>query len=212
MLHGGEAVNVRCPLVTPPLKANLGNLMAPRFCFCALLLLGTIRQGATLQLASSCRVRAATTTEAATRAGAPRLIVTESCARSVTIGLPAEACFDAYSQLERIPEWNPILGRVKVISPTRSEWSARLPPALARIVPNCEWTSQQCLDSSECTISWQSVSGIDTSGEAIFVADGPAACVFTLTISYSLPGWLTPVATSPLARTFVNSSVNTTVG
>jgi uncharacterized membrane protein len=186
--------------------------MAPRFCFCALLLLGAIRQGATLQLASSCRVRAATTTEAATRAGAPRLIVTESCARSVTIGLPAEACFDAYSQLERIPEWNPILGRVKVISPTRSEWSARLPPALARIVPNCEWTSQQCLDSSECTISWQSVSGIDTSGEAIFVADGPAACVFTLTISYSLPGWLTPVATSPLARTFVNSSVNTTVG
>ena len=74
-----------------------------------------------------------------------------------------------------------------------------------------EWTSQQCLDPSECTISWQSVSGVDTSGVAIFEPDGPESCVFTLTISYSLPGWLTPVATSPLARTFVNSSVNTTV-
>ena len=48
---------------------------------CALLLLGAVRQAATLQLqlASNSRVRAATTTEAATRAGAPRLIVTESC-------------------------------------------------------------------------------------------------------------------------------------
>ena len=131
----------------------------------------------------------------ATHACAPRL-----GQRSVTISQPAEACFDAYSQLERIPEWNPILGRVKVISPTRSEWSARLPPALARIIPNCEWTSQQCLDASECTISWQSVSGVDTSGVAIFEPDGPESCVFTLTISYSLPGWLTPVATSPLVR------------
>jgi len=129
----------------------------------------------------------------------------------VVIGRRAEECFDAYSELERIPEWNPILGRVKVISPTRSEWSARLPPALARIVPNCQWTSQQCLDASECTISWESVSGIDTSGEATFKADGPDACLFTLTISYSLPDWLRPVATSPLARRFVNTSVNTTV-
>lgn len=149
----------------------------------ALLLLMGPSSCATLQLAPSCRIRAATTSEA-TRARAPRAVVTERCARSVTIGLPAEACFDAYSQLERIPEWNPILGRVKVISPTRSEWSARLPPALARIVPNCEWTSQQCLDSSECTISWQSISGIDTGGEATFVANGPEACVFTLKISY----------------------------
>ena len=129
-----------------------------------LLLLGTVRQAATLLLACNGHARAATT---ATRAGAVNLL-TESCAQSVTIGKPAEACFDAYSQLERIPEWNPILGRVKVISPTRSEWSARLPPALARIVPNCEWTSQQCLDASECTISWESVSGINTSGEATF--------------------------------------------
>ena len=138
-------------------------------------------------------------------------LFTESCARNVTIGQPAEVCFDAYSELERIPEWNPILGRVKVISPTRSEWSARLPPALARIVPNCEWTSQQCLDEAECTISWESVSGIDTSGEATFVAEGPDACVFTLTISYTLPDWLQPIATSPLARKFVRNSVDTTV-
>ena len=55
---------------------------------CALLLLGAVRQAATLQLqlASNSRVRAATTTEAATRAGAPRLIVTESCAVCHTQG------------------------------------------------------------------------------------------------------------------------------
>lgn len=81
---------------------------------CALLLLVAVRQAATLRLASSCHARAATTS--ATRARALSLVVTERCTRSVTIGLPAEACFDAYSQLERIPEWNPILGRVKVIS------------------------------------------------------------------------------------------------
>ena len=55
---------------------------------CALLLLGAIRQAATLQLqlASNGHARAATTTEAATRAGALRLIVTESCAVCHTQG------------------------------------------------------------------------------------------------------------------------------
>ena len=55
---------------------------------CALLLLGAIRQAATLQLqlASNGHARAATTAAAATRAGALRLIVTESCAVCHTQG------------------------------------------------------------------------------------------------------------------------------
>ena len=85
----------------------------------------------------------------------------------------------------------------EVTSPTLSEWSARLPPALTRILPNARWTSEQSLDAAAHTISWKSVSGVDTSGEAVFSADGPGACTFTLTIRYTVQP--APVGTCPAA-------------
>ena len=139
------------------------------------------------------------------------LLFTEEIAASTRIERSAEACFEAYSQLERIPEWCTMLGQIKVVSPTRSEWRPRLPATLSRVLPAIQWTSDQCLDAEECTIEWRSISGIDNSGSAEFQADGPDECTLTLTIRYTLPGWLQPVVTSPPARAFVRSTVNTTV-
>ena len=148
---------------------------------------------------------------AATRRSRRVLLFTEEIATSVSIKRSAEACYDAYSQLERIPEWCTMLGQIKIVSPTRSEWRPRLPIGLARILPTIEWTSEQCLDPEECSIEWQSISGIENCGRAEFQAVGPDSCEFTLTIRYTMPNWLQPVVTSPPARAFVRSTVNTTV-
>lgn len=136
---------------------------------------------------------------------------TEEISRSVQIMRSAEACYDAYSQLERIPEWCTMLGQIKVVSPTRSEWSPRLPTALARVLPTIQWTSDQCLDPEACTIEWQSIKGIDNCGRAEFEPVSADECTLTLTIQYTLPNWLQPVVTSPPARAFVGSTINTTV-
>ena len=89
------------------------------------------------------------------------LLFTEEIATSVTIQRSAAACYGAYSQIERIPEWCTMLGQINIVSPTLSEWSPRLPSALARILPKIEWTSEQRLEPEQCAIEWQSISGID---------------------------------------------------
>ena len=127
-------------------------------------------------------------------------LFTEEIATSIEIQRPAEACYDAYSQLERIPEWCTMLGQINITSPTRSEWKPRLPSALARVLPNIQWTSDQCLNADECAIEWQSISGIDNSGRAEFEIIDAQSCTLTLTIRYTMPNWLQPVVTSPPAR------------
>ena len=115
------------------------------------------------------------------------VMFTEEIATSVKVRRPAEACFDAYSQLERIPEWCTMLGQIKIVSPTRSEWSPRLPRGLARVLPDIEWTSDQRCNADDCTIEWQSISGIDNCGRAEFAPLAADSCNFTLTIKYSMP-------------------------
>ena len=92
----------------------------------------------------------------------------------------AADCFEAYAQLQRMPEWCTALGRVDIVSPSLSEWSVRLPPTLSRIVPPSlvRWTSELELDSDACRIAWRSVSGVETSGEAVFTPRGVSGVGF----------------------------------
>ena len=58
---------------------------------------------------------------------------TEEISTSIQISRSAESCYAAYSQLDRIPEWCTLLGKINIVSSTRAEWSPKLPFGLRKV-------------------------------------------------------------------------------
>ena len=57
-------------------------------------------------------------------------------AGGLEIRAPKEACFNAYSDIERMPEWTTQLERVQLVDPSerRSKWTLRVPWFVLKLV------------------------------------------------------------------------------
>ena len=130
------------------------------------------------------------------------------------IKAPKEALFAAYADIERMPQWSPLLESVTLVdrAALRSEWALRVPRPLARIIRAAgmgtlvRWEAVH--ETQGCDLlRWQSLSGIQNSGEATFVDRGGGVTTVSLRMTYTLPDLVGPVLSAPFARRFVRRTM-----
>lgn len=139
----------------------------------------------------------------------PPLLWSGETSAELVIRAPPQLLFEVYADIERMPEWSPLLERVTLVDPAarRSEWALRVPRPLTRLVNAAglqnlvQWEAMHELDPPRA-LRWRSLSGVQNSGEATFtpVAGQPRATTVRLRMSYTLPDLAGPLAETRLAR------------
>ena len=140
----------------------------------------------------------------------------------MTVKAPQEMLFSAYADIERIPEWLPILRTVAVVDAVnrKSSWALRVPRPLFRLARACGFGTLVCWDAEHyidppARLWWRSISGVENQGEVCFDAvDGnedDAATVVKMTMTYTLPDIAAPFVENALAQRFVGRIVTRTM-
>ena len=139
---------------------------------------------------------------------------------SINIRAPPELLFEAYADIERMPQWSPLLESVTLVDPLtrRSEWALRVPRPLARLVRAAgmarlvQWEAVHEVDAPHI-LRWRSLSGIQNSGVATFErTEGQPDCsTVTLCMSYTLPDVAGAIIDNALAQRFVQKTMFSTM-
>jgi len=147
----------------------------------------------------------------------PPLLWSGETSAELVIRAPPQLLFEVYADIERMPEWSPLLERVTLVDPAarRSEWALRVPRPLTRLVNAAglqnlvQWEAMHELDPPRA-LRWRSLSGVQNSGEATFtpVAGQPRATTVRLRMSYTLPDLAGPLAETRLAQSFVRRTMH----
>ena len=150
----------------------------------------------------------------------PPVCWTGECASTVTIKAPRPLLFEAYDNIERMPEWLPLLRSVVLVDKPnrRSEWSLRVPRAISRIASAGGFGTLVCWEAKHQVevprrLWWNSLSGLENQGEIFFEESATEENVTTVTLrmTYSLPDAAAPLADNVIARRFANRMVNSAV-
>ena len=138
----------------------------------------------------------------------------------ITIRASQEAVCAAYGDIERMPEWSPMLERVVVVDrqARRSEWKLRVPRALGFIVRAAgmenavQWEATHEVQPPRA-LRWRSLSGVENAGEALFTPapEGEGWTVLRLSMSYTLPEVVRPLVQAPPVQAFVRSTMLSTM-
>ena len=137
---------------------------------------------------------------------------------SLDIAAPKEMLFTAYADIERMPQWSPLLESVTIVDSAKrcSEWALRVPRPLASLIRAAgmgqlvRWTAVHETEGCD-VLRWQSLSGVKNSGEATFVYRGGGVTTVALRISYELPDLVGPVLSAPFAQRFVRRTLLSTM-
>lgn len=139
---------------------------------------------------------------------------------SIVVRAPPELLFAAYADIERMPQWSPMLESVTLVDPLalRSEWALRVPKPLTRWLRAAgmsrlvQWEAVHEVEAPR-VLRWRSLSGVENSGIATFEpTDGQAGCTtVTLCMSYSLPNLAAPLVENSLAQKFVRRTMLSTM-
>ena len=135
----------------------------------------------------------AVVTNVASRAGCIQCWTGETSA-SIEIRAPAELLFPAFADIERMPQWSPMLESVALVDPEarRSEWALRIPRLLTKVVNAAgfgnlvRWEAVHEVDPP-LELRWRSLSGVQNAGVATFEEGADGCTTVTLTMSYTLP-------------------------
>ncbi len=137
---------------------------------------------------------------------------------SLDIAAPKELLFCAYADIERMPQWSPLLESVTLVDSAarRSEWALRVPRPLSRLIRAAgmgqlvQWEAVHETEGCDL-LRWQSLSGVKNSGEATFVDRGGGLTTVSLRMTYELPDLVGPVLSAPFARRFVRRTMLSTM-
>ena len=176
---------------------------------CAVWMLLPLTPGATAPLVFSAPC-------AASRAGCIKCW-TGSTSASIEIDAPVELLFAAYSDIERMPRWSPMLESVELVDPDalRSEWALRVPRPLKRIAEVVgmknlvQWEAVHEVEPPRL-LRWRSLSGVQNSGFARFERGAnDNVTTVTLTIEYTLPdvAAIVKLVNNGLAQRFVRKTM-----
>ena len=152
---------------------------------------------------------------ALTRCRGPVCIEAETSG-SVVIKAPRALAFAAYDNIERMPEWMPMLESVVFVDKEdrRSEWTLNLPRPVFRLASAVgfwqlvRWEAIHRVESPRI-LRWNSLSGFPNRGEMFFeTVDGEVATTqVTLRMTYELPDAAAPLIKNMLAQRFMRYTV-----
>lgn len=137
---------------------------------------------------------------------------------SLDIAAPQEALFAAYADIERMPQWSPLLESVVLVDKVEriSEWALRVPRPIARLVRASgmgrlvQWRATHETEGCE-RLRWKSLSGVQNEGEATFVTKGDGITEVSLQMTYVLPDLIGPILSAPFAQRFVRRTLMSTM-
>ena len=121
-------------------------------------------------------------------------------AATVRVDAPAAACYAAYSDLTRMPEWCPLLSKVTFDEETRaSEWRMGYKGV------SVGWKAQNLEESPPSLLRWESRAGAHNFGTAAFADAGEDACDLEVAITYKIPRVVADLVEGPRAQRFIRS-------
>ena len=124
------------------------------------------------------------------------------------------AC-ERYADIERFPEYAPLLQSVRILDDGTSAWALQVPrllKAAARAVGMgslVNWEASYVVDYPQ-RLAWQSITGFQNAGVATFEPLGERHCRVTVRMTYAVPATLRPfqrsrLVTRLLERTMVGA-------
>ena len=124
------------------------------------------------------------------------------------------AC-ERYADIERFPEYAPLLQSVRILDDGTSAWALQVPrllKAAARAVGMgslVNWEASYVVDHPR-RLAWQSITGFQNAGVATFEPLGERQCRVTVRMTYAVPVTLRPfqrsrLVTRLLERTMVGA-------
>lgn len=155
------------------------------------------------------------------RCYSPRLSWTGEATAEVTVRAPVSKLFAAYENIERIPEWLPLLESVVIVDQEarRSEWALRVPRQIYSLANGAgfgtlvRWEAIHDVVPNR-QLTWRSISGLANGGEVTFVAldgDEEAGGVVTLRMEYTVPDVAKPLVENVATRRFLRRIVRRTM-
>lgn len=159
------------------------------------------------------------TSAAAAARGTVPICWTGETSASIEIRAPASMLLAAYSDIESMPRWSPMLESVKLVDEValHSEWSLRIPRPLSPLLKAAgmarlvNWRAVHEVDSR--AVRWQSLSGVQNAGEATFdpTPGRPGCTTVTLSMSYTLPSVAGPIVETSVVQNFVRRTLLSTM-
>ena len=139
---------------------------------------------------------------------------------SILVQAPQQQVFDAYDNIERMPEWLVMLESVRFVDRggRRSEWSLKVPRPVSALARRAgfgtlvRWEAVHQVEAPR-KLQWKSLSGFENAGDMTFEAvDGDEeATHVTLQMTYTLPKLAAPLVENALARRFMRYTVRRTM-
>ena len=139
---------------------------------------------------------------------------------SVAIKAPQQQVFEAYDNIERMPEWLLMLESVQFVdrAARRSRWSLNVPRRVRALASSVgfgslvEWEAVHKVEAP-ARLSWQSLSGFENAGYMTFepAEDDSEMTNVTLQMTYTLPSLAEPLVENPLTRRFMRFTVRRTM-
>ena len=131
----------------------------------------------------------------------------------IDIGCDADRALAAYADLERFPEYAPLLQSVRITGDGRSAWALQVPRVVASVARAIgmgslvRWEAAYAVDASPPRLTWQSLTGFRNAGEARFEPLGAVRCRVTVRMTYSVPLTLRPLEGSAVVTRLISSTM-----
>ena len=131
----------------------------------------------------------------------------------IDIGCDADRALAAYADLERFPEYAPLLQSVRITGDGRSAWALQVPRVVASVARAIgmgslvRWEAAYAVDASPPRLAWQSLTGFRNAGEARFEPLGAGRCRVTVRMTYSVPLTLRPLERSAVVTRLLSSTM-----
>ena len=131
----------------------------------------------------------------------------------IDIGCDADRALATYADLERFPEYAPLLQSVRITGDGRSAWALQVPrlvTSVARAIGMgslVRWEAAYAVDASPPRLTWQSLTGFRNAGEARFEPLGAGRCRVTVRMTYAVPLTLRPLEGSAVVTRLLSSTM-----
>lgn len=132
---------------------------------------------------------------------------------SIIVKAPQALLFAAYDNIERMPEWSPMLESVTFVDreSRRSEWLLQVPRPIYRVAHAAgfgslvRWEAIHVVEPPR-RLSWRSISGFQNEGDVFFepVDDSDTSTQVVLRMTYTLPKFAAPLAQNVFVQNFMH--------
>ena len=142
----------------------------------------------------------------------PRTDYAAEATAQIEIGCDVGRALARYADLERFPEYAPLLQSVQIVGPGRSAWALQVPRLVASVARAIgmgslvRWEAAYAVEPPH-RLTWQSVTGFRNAGEARFESLGEGRCRVTVRMTYSVPLTLRPLEGSAVVTRLISSTM-----